>query len=200
PALPLESLRTAADEDDGTELVEAAIDRLRSAGRVVVEGPEIRLTSHEVELSAGELEMREKLLATIRDGGLMPPDPAELAAELGAERALVNDLLRLLVESGEIVQVTPELYVTANAEKRLRSTALEVLDAHSPGSAAGQREDDGDDGETRAGAARPTHFREALGVTRRYLIPLLEYLDGIDWTRRTGEGRIAGPAAETARR
>ncbi len=127
----------------------------------------------------------------------MPPDPAELAAELGTERALVNDLLRLLVDAGEIVQVTPELYVTANAERRLRSTALEVLDAHSAGSAAGQREDDGEDG---AGAARPTHFREALGVTRRYLIPLLEYLDGIGWTRRTDEGRIAGPAAETARR
>lgn len=197
PALPLESLRTAADEDDADELVEAAIDRLRSAGRVVVEGPEIRLADHEVELSDVEIETRERLLAAIRNGGLMPPDPAELAERLGAERALVNDLLRLLAEAGEIVQVTPELYVTANAEARLRATALEVLDAHSPDGTSGQRVENGDDG---AGAARPTHFREALGVTRRYLIPLLEYLDGIGWTRRTGEGRIAGPAAETARR
>ena len=186
PALPLESVRTAADEADADELVEAAIDRLRSAGRVVVEGPEIRLAEHGVELSEREADVRAELLAAIRAGGLMPPAPADLAAELGAERALINDLLRLLVEAGEIVQVTPEIYITANAEARLRSTALEVLDARASGA--------------EGGAARPTHFRQALGVTRRYLIPLLEYLDGIDWTRRTDEGRIAGPAAETARR
>jgi len=180
PALPLESLRAAAAEGDADVLVEAAIERLQSAGRVVVEGPEIRLAEHEVELSGRETEVREALLAEIRGGGLMPSPPTELAERLGAGRALVNDLLRLLVEAGQIVQVTPELYVTANAEATLRRTVLEVLDA-------------GD-------AARPTEFREALGVTRRYLIPLLEYLDGIGWTRRTGEGRIAGPAAETARR
>ena len=180
PALPLESLRTAAGSDDADALVEAAIDRLRSAGRVVVDGPEVRLADHEVELSGRETEVREALLAEIRNGGLMPPTPAELSDRLGAERALVNDLLRLLVEAGQIVQVTPELYITANAEATLRRSALEVLDA--------------------SGTARPTEFRETLGVTRRYLIPLLEYLDGIGWTRRTGEGRIVGPAAETARR
>jgi selenocysteine-specific elongation factor len=180
PALPLESLRTTADENDADALVEAAIDRLQSAGRVVVEGPEIRLAEHEVELSGRETEVREALLAEIQGGGLMPPAPAELADRLGAGRALVNDLLRLLVEAGRLVQVTPELYVTAEAEATLRRTALGVLAA--------------------SDAARPTEFREALGVTRRYLIPLLEYLDGIGWTRRTGEGRIAGPAAETARR
>lgn len=180
PALPLESLRTAAHEDDADALVEAAIDRLRSAGRIVVEGPEVRLAEHEVELSRRETEVREALLAEIRGGGLMPPTPGELSDRLGAERALVNDLLRLLVEAGQIVQVTPELFVTANAEARLRSTVLEVLDV--------------------SDAARPTDFREALGVTRRYLIPLLEYLDGIGWTRRTGEGRVAGPAGKTARR
>lgn len=180
PALPLESLRAAADEGDADALVEAAIDRLRSAGRVVIDGPEVRLTGHEIELSGRETELRDALLLEIRGGGLMPPDPAELAERLGADRGLVNDLLRLLVEGGRIVQVTPELYVTADAEATLRRTALDVLDATE--------------------TARPTEFREALGVTRRYLIPLLEYLDGVGWTRRTGDGRIAGPAAETARR
>jgi selenocysteine-specific elongation factor len=180
PALPLESLRAAAAEDDADALVGVAIERLQSAGLVVVEGPEARLAEHEVELSGRETEVREALLAEIRGGGLMPPTPAELSDRLGAGRALVNDLLRLVVEAGRIVQVTPELYITADAEATLRRTALEVLDA--------------------SDAAPPTEFREALGATRRYLIPLLEYLDNIGWTRRTGEGRIAGPAAEAARR
>lgn len=175
PAQPLESLRGAAAADDAPELVEAAIERLASAGRVVLEGPEIRLAEHAVELSAAERRVRDALLAEIREGGLMPPDPAELTARLEAPRDLVNDLLRLLVDAREIVQATPELYVAGEFEQALREAALAVLADHEP--------------------ARPTDFREALGVTRRYLIPLLEYLDGIGWTRRTGEGRIIGPAA-----
>jgi selenocysteine-specific elongation factor len=41
----------------------------------------------------------------------------------------------------------------------------------------------------RHGVAPPTAFKESFGVTRRYLIPLLEYLDRTGVTRRTGEGR-----------
>jgi selenocysteine-specific elongation factor len=92
----------------------------------------------------------------------------------------VNDLLVLLVEDGDLVQVTPELYVSAEAEASLRAAALDVLAEHE--------------------AARPTDFRDALEVTRRYLIPLLEYLDNVGWTRRTEEGRIPGPAAGSAAR
>jgi hypothetical protein len=41
--------------------------------------------------------------------------------------------------------------------------------------------------------APPTVFKEALGVSRKYLIPLLGYLDQEGVTKRTEEGRVLGP-------
>lgn len=173
----LESLRAAVGGADPA-LVDTAIDGLETAGRIVVEGPRVRLASHDAALTEGEVRVQDALLEAVRAEGLMPPPPDELAAGLGADRSLINDLLVLLVDDGDLVQVNPELYVTPEAEAGLRAKALGVL---------ADRD-----------AARPTDFRDALGVTRRYLIPLLEYLDNIGWTRRTEEGRIAGPAARSA--
>lgn len=179
-ARSLESLRSAAPDGEADELVDAAIEGLSAVGRIVVRGPDVRLADHAVVLTAEELEMRAALLDAVRGYGLMPPPPVELAEQLGAPRPLLNDLLVLLGETGEVVQVTPELYVSAQAETGLRVAATRVLS---------ERE-----------AARPTDFRDELGVTRRYLIPLLEHLDNIGWTRRTERGRVPGPAAPTIRR
>lgn len=178
-AQSLESLRAAAGDVDPA-LVDTAITRLEGAGRIAVDGPRVRLASHEVTLTEAESRVREALLAAVRAEGLMPLPPDALAAELEADRSLVNDLLTLLVDDGDLVQVNPELYLSPEAEAGLRAKALAVL---------ADRD-----------AARPTDFRDALNVTRRYLIPLLEYLDNVGWTRRTEEGRIAGPAAGPAAR
>lgn len=175
PSRSLESLRGAVAVEAADGLVDAAIAGLAAAGRIVVNGPEVRLAGHEVALTAEEMKARGALLAAVRADGLMPPPPDQLAGRLGVSRSLLNDLLLLLVESGKLVSVTPELYVSVEAEGELRGAAMAVLSGRE--------------------VARPTDFREALGVSRRYLIPLLEYLDNIGWTRRTGDGRIAGPSA-----
>lgn len=176
-AVSLESLRAAID-GAAPELVAASVAALVDDGIARVTGPSVRLDRHEVVLSEGERRTGAALEAAIESGGLMPPPPEELAERVACDRGLVNDLLRLGVEGGDYVQVNPDIYLATAAEARLRASALEVL--------AGEA------------VARPTDFRNALGVTRRYLIPLLEYLDGIGWTRRTGEGRIAGPSAASA--
>jgi selenocysteine-specific elongation factor len=173
----LESLRAAID-GAAPELVAAALATLVEAGDVRVSGPAVWLGGHEVALSEEELRREAALAAALEEGGLMPPPPDELADRIAADRGLLNDLLRLGVERGAYVQVSPDIYLAAAAEARLRASALEVLARETP--------------------ARPTAFRDAFGVTRRFLIPLLEYLDGIGWTRRTGEGRIEGPAATAA--
>jgi selenocysteine-specific elongation factor len=148
------------------------------SGDIVIEGPRVRLTGHQVRLSADERAIQEALVAAITAGGLMPPTPADLADITSASRSLVNDLLRLLVEDGVFVQLTPDLLVTAAAEKDLRLSVLRVL--------------------KELECPTPSDFREALGVTRRYLIPMLEYLDGAGWTERSSDGRLPGPLARAA--
>ena len=89
---------------------------------------------------------------------------------IGVDRDVLNDLLRLLVERGEVVRVTPEIFLTRGAEARARDVVRRVAGT---------------------GAVAPGAFRQALGLTRKYLIPLLEHMDRSGVTRRTPEGRVA---------
>ena len=111
-----------------------------------------------------------ELQAVLVAADLAPPSPTDLAAAIGVDRELLNDLLKLLVERGLAVRVTPEVFVMRSAEERARETIRRLA---------------------RSGAVPPGEFRQALGLSRKHLIPLLEYMDRAGVTRRTPEGRIS---------
>ncbi|MCK5448394.1 MAG: SelB C-terminal domain-containing protein, partial [Gemmatimonadetes bacterium] len=145
------------------------IGTLASDGKVVVDGPGIRLAGHMAGLSESEEQALRALQAALVAADLAPPSPSELATVVGVDRELLNDLLKLLVERSEIVRVTPEMFVTRSAEERARDAIRRIASSV---------------------AVPPGEFRQALGLTRKHLIPLLEYMDRIGVTRRTPEGRV----------
>lgn len=171
---PLETLRARLEGEFAPALCEAALEDLVADGRVERRGAELRLAGHEARLGPEERAARGGVLEALREGGLAPPGPTELVATCGGDRALLNDLLRLLVEERSVVAVGPDLYLEAGRERELRIAASRVLTTATP--------------------AAPSDFAAGTGLSRRQLIPLLEYLDRIGWTRRTGRGRVAGPA------
>jgi selenocysteine-specific elongation factor len=124
---------------------------------------------------AEEAASRE-LVQILSAAGLAPPSPSEMTARIGIGREVLNDLLKLLVERKEIVSITPEMIVTRETEETARRVVRMIAGQGNP--------------------AAPGDFRDALGVTRKYLIPLLEYMDRIGVTRRTSEGRIARSLSE----
>lgn len=170
----LESVRAGLSVRFSTDLVDEVVGTLQAEGRVIVAGPGIRLAEHAVRLTDCEAEALSSLRAVLSSAGLSPPPPAELAGRLGVDRELLNDLLNLLLEQDEIVRVTPEIFVTRDSEARARETVRRIASA---------------------GATAPGDFREALGLTRKYLIPLLEHMDRAGVTRRTPAGRVLGEPA-----
>jgi selenocysteine-specific elongation factor len=167
----LESVRASISVRYSVPLIDFAIESLTSTGAVVLRGPTIRLPGHEAELDAAEEAASRELVQILSAAGLAPPSPSEMTARIGVEREVLNDLLRLLVERKEIVSITPEMIVTRETEENARRVVRMIAGQGNP--------------------ASPGDFRETLGVTRKYLIPLLEYMDRIGVTLRTSEGRIA---------
>ena len=94
----------------------------------------------------------------------------ELSSRLAVSDELLHDLLRLLMRAGEVENVSPDIYLSARSGTRLRDAAARVFEDRR--------------------VAAPTDFKRQFGVTRKYLIPLLEYLDRTGITRRTEEGRV----------
>ncbi len=169
-AISKEAVRSALDGVCALELVELAIESLLARGVLVEDGPRLARADHAPELTKGELEAQSRLEAAIVDGGLQPPTVGDLAKTLGLARPVLDDLLRLLQEGGVTRAVTPEIHVSARALDDMTEQVRELLADQS--------------------AAPPTVFKTAFRLSRKYLIPLLEYLDREGVTRRTAEGRV----------
>lgn len=153
-------------------VVEAVVAALVVGGRIVATDT-LALASHRVSLSPEDQATSEWLERRFREAALGPPDVALLAAEAHRPAAVVEKLLQLLLKSRQLVRVDGlvfhgEALVALKAEIRARKSA-------SP------------DG--RASVDVKT-FKDTYRVSRKYAIPLLEYLDRERVTRRMGDVRI----------
>ncbi|UCC74448.1 MAG: selenocysteine-specific translation elongation factor [Gemmatimonadota bacterium] len=166
--LSLESLRSAAAGPAG--LVDAALADLEREGLIRVEGSLAALAEHVPKLDPARQAMAEAARRLIVEAKLAPPTVKELAAELGAREDAVLAVLKFLAERAELVAVTADLYFDPGAVAEAQTRVGRVLSGGRP--------------------AAPSLLREALGVSRKYVIPLLEYLDTSGFTRRTREGRV----------
>jgi len=120
--------------------------------------------------------VRERLLAGIREGGLTAPGTVELAERLGIPD--VEAGLRQAAATGEVVLVERGRYLSAEALEGFVRLLREV------GS---------------AGEITPGTVRDRSGLSRKYLIPLLEWADRAGITRREGDSRrlVSPPALST---
>ena len=144
------------------------VEALLGDGRLVADGPTVRLPGHVVRVDPAARAVRDRVEAALAAGGIAALTDAALA-ELGADRRLTA----VLVGQGVLVAVAPGLYLGRAALDR----AVQTLRAAFP------------DGRPFAA----TEAKEALGTTRRTAIPLLEHLDRTGVTVRLGDRRrLAG--------
>src|SRR5262249_61692849 len=123
-------------------------------------------------LCPAEERTRQSLERILRAAGLKPPDAAALAAETRADSATIDRVLKLLQRQKVLVRIDTLLFHD-EALKQLKADLM-VLKA-SGGNAA------------RIDVAT---FKERFGVSRKFAIPLLEYLDRERVTRRIGDSRV----------
>jgi len=165
PGLPAQTARAAARAPGwpaaaGNEVVEALV----AGGRLVADGPALRTPGHGVRLDPAQRALRARVEAALDEAGVGLLGDRALA-DLGADRKATALLVRL----GVLVPIAPGGY--------LGRAALE-------GAVAALRRSFIDGRPFAASEAR-----EALGTTRRTLIPLLEYLDRTGVTVRQGDLR-----------
>ena len=163
PGVPLQLLRSRLGAP--AEVVDAVLERQVRAGRVVLSGAVARSASWAPQLSAGEAELAETLVAELAAAGAEPSSVAELVSRHGPGTV---GLLRYLERQSRLVQVESERYY----ERGALETLLDRLGRHMDGGAEHS----------------PAELREVLGVSRKYLIPLLEFCDRVGYTARLASG------------
>jgi selenocysteine-specific elongation factor len=141
---------------------------LAAAVELAVEGETVRLRSHAVVLQEDEERARVAIERTFEEAGLAVPPMAEALAKSGVESKRARTLLETLVRQKRLLRINQELVFHASAIERLR----QILSARKS---------------QRFGVGE---FKEWTGISRKYAIPLLEYLDREHVTRREGDQRL----------
>ena len=165
PGITLQDLR-AREMPDAPPFVLDAL--LTAAKDLLTEGEVVRLRGRQLVLQEDEQQARKTIEIAFERAGLAVPDVGDVLARSGVEARRARSLLDILIREKKLVRVSQSLVFHATALASLRA----VL--------AGRRS-------TRFNVAA---FKEWTGISRKYAIPLLEYLDRERVTRREGDERV----------
>lgn len=165
--IPLEALRAAIPAPRASGLAQSVLTRLEATGQVVVRGGVAALSDFRPALDTRRAALRDKVVERLRSAGLAPPDVKELSREFGEDD--VVPVLKFLAQEGALVPVTASLYFEPAALSEAQAR-VEAFLATRP-------------------LATPGDLKSVLGVTRKHLIPILEWMDRQGVTARTPEGR-----------
>ncbi len=170
PGIPREDLRGKL-RGLGRETFAVALGDLIAGKSAEIEGDLVRLAGRTVALSPEESKAKEQIERAFEAAGLTAPGVEEVLAKLPVEKPRARKILQILLREKALVKVTEDLIVHPRAIAKLR----ELLQ--------GQRREHGQ-------RLTIVAFKELTGVTRKYAIPLLEYLDRERLTRRVGDERV----------
>ena len=158
------------------DLFQAIVSDLEKEGALAVEKDIVRQQKHTRELAGADAQLRDRLNEIYREAKLAPPSINEAFMQAGvgaANRGRARQLLQILIDMGIMVSVEGEMF--------FHQGALNDLIAKLRAYADNKKENRSIDVAT---------FKELAGISRKYAIPLLEYLDRRHVTRREGDRRI----------
>jgi selenocysteine-specific elongation factor len=162
--VPLHSIRSA--QRIRQEVFDFVLDRLERRKRIAVEGSRVRPFGWTSTLGESDTALRQAIMHEICIRPSEPPSVAELVAKHGAR---THAMLKRLAAENELEKVSEDRYYTVGAVSEMFSALERRLE--------------------RGRVYSPAELREVLGVTRKYLIPFLEFSDRKGVTERVQQGR-----------
>ena len=152
-----------------SDVFSAVTDALVRGKKIELTGEQVRAAGRTMVLKDEEAESKRVIEQAFAAAGLKVPALKDVLASLRLDKARAQKIVTLLLRDKVLVKISDDLVFHRNALEELRQR----ITAHKPKSA-------------KIGVA---DFKDLTGVTRKYAIPLLEYLDRERVTRRVGDQR-----------
>jgi selenocysteine-specific elongation factor len=152
-----------------SEVFAASLDLLSQDEKIEAAGDLVRLRGHGVVMKDEEAESKKQIEAAFAGAGLKVPGLREVIAGLKVDKVRAQKIVTLLLRDKLLVKVSEDLVFHRSALEELRRLVA-AQKARSP-------------------KMDVATFKELTGVSRKYAIPLLEYLDRERVTRRVGDAR-----------
>ncbi len=173
--LGLEILRGRYFSHASPDLFRAVVANLQKEGALVIEKEIARSPEHARAVSGEDATLRDRIEGVYREAKLAAPSTGEALSRAGvvaSQQQHGRKLMQVLIDSGKLIRVDGEMFFHASAldelVRKLRTFAASKPDR----------------------AIDVPAFKELAGISRKYAIPLLEYLDRQRITRREGDKRV----------
>ncbi len=164
---PREELRARAARGIPGGTFGLILQRLAAEGAIETQGEGVRRAGHRVTLDPAQEALAARLEERLRESLFSPPTLADLTT---AEGPAAREVLNALVETGRAARVSEGLYLHRDAVEQIK----ELVAAHI----------------SKQGRITAADFRDLTNSSRKYAVPILEYLDSIRFTRRVGDERV----------
>jgi selenocysteine-specific elongation factor len=156
--------------DAGDEAFEAITEILVREQKLEISGDLVRLPGQGVVMKDEEAESKKAIETAFASAGLKVPALNDVLAGLKVDRVRAQKIVTLLLRDKVLVKISEDLvfHRTALEDLRRRVASEKIKSAK----------------------IDVAHFKDLTGVSRKYAIPLLEYLDREHVTRRVGDVRV----------
>jgi selenocysteine-specific elongation factor len=171
PGIAREEVRASLGKRVRPETFRAVLENLAAQKKLDVQGELVKRAGSEIALQPEELKAKEQIEAAFAGASLSVPSVKEVLAGLPVEAKRAEKLLQILLREKNLVRVTAELIFHREALAQLKARL------------AAYKKSKGD-------RITVPVFKDLTGITRKYAIPLLEYLDRERVTRRAGDERV----------
>jgi selenocysteine-specific elongation factor len=168
--LAREELRMRLGAFIGQKLFHAVMRDLEKNGKIVTDRENIRLPDHRVSLQADQESLRREIAEWYREAALTPPSLREITEKFAQHKTQVGSILNVMLKDGTLTKINEDLCFDGSALSRLREDYKSLL--------------------LKEGKATPATFKELTGLSRKYIIPLMEYFDATKLTVRSGDHRL----------
>ncbi len=151
------------------KLFHALVERLIRQNEIVASQEILHLPGHKVSLASDQQKLRDTLCDIYEKGALTPPNLKDVLEPLGLTFKEAASVYRLLQDQGDIVRIKDDMYFASSAVEGLRNKLAAYF---------AENEELG-----------PQDFKDLAGLSRKFSIPLLEYMDKEKFTIRVGDKR-----------
>ncbi|HKK90070.1 MAG TPA: selenocysteine-specific translation elongation factor [Desulfobacteraceae bacterium] len=168
PRQELKSKFRVLKESDA-KLFSLVITKLAKEKSIVEDQNLVRRAHHEVALQVDQQELKEKISSVYQKAGLTPPFFRVICSDLGVDRKSAMEVLHMLIDDKSVVKTKDDLYFDARAMNDLESRLVDFLKEN--------------------GEITTPQFKDMTGISRKFVIPLIEYFDTVNLTIRVGDTR-----------
>jgi len=156
-------------KDLNQKLVHFVLEYSFKQGLIEPDGELIKIKGYTVSLKQDQEKIKKQILEIFKKSKYKPPTVKNLIEQLGSEKKVVDPILKLLTDKGDLVKIKEDIFYLKDIIEEIKTKVLKFFEQNQE--------------------MKPQDFKELTGLSRKYSIPLLEYFDKEKLTMRIGDVR-----------